>query len=230
MAKHPDDRPRSADAFLIELEEVAIAAYGPGWEERGRVRLAALAALLASMFPMSGSTPVAATALALTRLGRRRLAMVTGALVAAVVAGGGGAVVLAGVHHSIGAHSSATSSPVAAPAPSTSSPDSPSPTPSPTDSTPPETTPPPTTRAPDHHPGLRPGIPAESHGTDHPQDPPDQGHRLKVRSHPLGTVHRDGHVHVTGPGKVTVSATFTSRSHRQDTGLAAAATGYTRRP
>ncbi|MFB9836754.1 serine/threonine-protein kinase, partial [Actinoallomurus acaciae] len=70
MAKNSDDRPRSAAVFLEELEEIALSAYGPGWEERGRVRLAALAALLASLFPLAGSPPEAGTALALTRLGR----------------------------------------------------------------------------------------------------------------------------------------------------------------
>ena len=148
LAKNPVDRPRSADAFLMELEEVALAAYGPGWEERGRVRLAALAALLAALFPMTGTEPVASTALALTRLGRRRLAMVTGALVAAVVAGGGGGAVLAGVHHSIGAHSSATSSPAAEAAPSVPPLDSPTPSASPGDPTPPPDTTPPATDPP----------------------------------------------------------------------------------
>jgi eukaryotic-like serine/threonine-protein kinase len=159
MAKDPADRPRTADAFLAELEHVALAAYGPGWEERGRVRLAALAALLAAMFPLAGSPPVASTALALTRLGRRRLAMATGALVAAVVAGGGGAVVLAGVHHDIGAHSSATSSPVAAAEPSAPPPDSPSPSPSVSS---PETTPPPTTAPPTTAPATDPPPPPKT--------------------------------------------------------------------
>src|SRR3569833_566798 len=146
MAKNSDDRPRSADVFVDELEHVALAAYGPGWEERGRVRLAALAALLASLVPRASSSPEAGTALALTRLGGRRLAMAAGALVAAVVAGGGGAAVLAGVHHGAGTRSSATSSPVpvaeagtppadsptaspsASPSPGTSAPATPTPT------------------------------------------------------------------------------------------------------
>ncbi|MFL5910844.1 MAG: serine/threonine-protein kinase, partial [Gaiellaceae bacterium] len=93
MAKNPADRPPSAAAFLAELEDVALSAYGPGWEERGRVRLAALAALLASLFPTTGVLPTASTALAFTRLGRRRVAMASGALVAALVSGGGGAFV-----------------------------------------------------------------------------------------------------------------------------------------
>jgi serine/threonine-protein kinase len=212
MAKDPADRPRSADAFLIELEEVAIAAYGPGWEERGRVRLAALAALLASMFPMGGATPAAATALALTRLGRRRLAMVTGALVAAVVAGGGGAVVLAGVHHGIGAHSSATSSPEAAPAPSTPPVDSPSPSPSPTvPTTPPETTPPPTTAPPTTTPASAPASPLKAKPPVVPKIPPTKVTGLKAGLTLSGTIAiAEVTFTVSGPGKVTVFATFSS--------------------
>ncbi|SDH39718.1 serine/threonine protein kinase [Sinosporangium album] len=52
MAKHPIERPPSAEAFLSELEEVALAGYGTDWEERGRARLAGLAGLLALLFPM----------------------------------------------------------------------------------------------------------------------------------------------------------------------------------
>ncbi|WP_051723337.1 serine/threonine-protein kinase [Streptomyces albus] len=51
MAKAPEERPRDATAFLRELEEVAGRAYGPAWEERGRGRLAALAALLPLLIP-----------------------------------------------------------------------------------------------------------------------------------------------------------------------------------
>ena len=67
MAKHPADRPPSAEAFLAELEAVA-GAYGPDWEERGRRRLASLAGLLAMMFPLGDKVPDVATALAQTRL------------------------------------------------------------------------------------------------------------------------------------------------------------------
>ncbi|MFJ5136241.1 serine/threonine-protein kinase [Streptomyces sp. NPDC088707] len=54
LAKSPDERPENAAAFVTELEAVAAAAYGPDWEERGRGRLAALAALLPLLFPSSG--------------------------------------------------------------------------------------------------------------------------------------------------------------------------------
>lgn len=214
LAKNPADRPRSADAFLMELEEVALAAYGPGWEERGRVRLAALAALLAALFPMAGTEPTASTALALTRLGRRRLAMITGALVAAVVGGGGGAAVLAGVHHSIGAHSSATSSPAAEAAPSTAPPDSPTPSASPSDPTSPPD-PPPTTAPPTADPASDPAPPKTKAPLPlvSPIKPPKPTKVTKVTVYPFTLVGEAASAQVTvivsGPGKVIVSATFT---------------------
>ncbi|MFJ7956235.1 serine/threonine-protein kinase [Streptomyces sp. NPDC096319] len=79
LAKTPDERPENAEVFVGELEAVATAAYGPDWEERGRGRLAALAALLPLLFPSSGGPAQGTTALATTtlpapparRLGRR---------------------------------------------------------------------------------------------------------------------------------------------------------------
>ncbi|RFU42243.1 serine/threonine protein kinase, partial [Actinomadura logoneensis] len=44
MAKDPRVRPSDADAFADEVERVAVAAYGPEWEPRGRRALADLAA------------------------------------------------------------------------------------------------------------------------------------------------------------------------------------------
>jgi eukaryotic-like serine/threonine-protein kinase len=209
MAKNPDDRPRSAAVFLEDLEEVALAAYGPGWEERGRVRLAALAALLASLFPLAGGPPEAGTALALTRLGRRRLAMATGALVAAVVACGGGAAVLAGVHRSLGAHTSATSSPAPIAEPGTPPADSPSPSPS--DSPSPETTAP-TTSSPASTPVASPATtpPRPLITRRSPTVPATSVTGLTIDSFTLtGTVATaQVTVTVSGPGPVTVSAAF----------------------
>jgi eukaryotic-like serine/threonine-protein kinase len=211
MAKNPDDRPRSARAFLDDLEDVALSAYGPGWEERGRVRLAALAALLASLFPMTRTSPEAGTALALTRLGARRLAMAAGALVAAVVTGGGGAAVLAGVHHGIGAHSSATSSPSAIAEPSTPPVESPtvSPSASPTvDPTTPTTAPASdtTSSAALPVPVTTPPVPLVT------KTPPKVTtvSDLKVDSFTFSGTTATAQVSLTvkGPGKVTVSATF----------------------
>ncbi|MEV0202525.1 protein kinase [Nonomuraea sp. NPDC050691] len=67
LAKDPADRPRSAEAFVAELEETARAAYGEDWEERGRRRLAGLVALLALLLPVPETPPAqAGTSLART--------------------------------------------------------------------------------------------------------------------------------------------------------------------
>lgn len=68
LAKSPYERPENAAAFVSELESVATAAYGPDWEERGRGRLAALAALLPLLFPSSGGASEGLTSLATTTL------------------------------------------------------------------------------------------------------------------------------------------------------------------
>ncbi|MFB7055309.1 protein kinase [Streptomyces vinaceus] len=70
MAKHPRDRPATADQFLAELERVATAHYGRDWEDRARRALAALAgALLARMGGPAAGIPDTTTALATTDLG-----------------------------------------------------------------------------------------------------------------------------------------------------------------
>ncbi|WP_214104978.1 serine/threonine-protein kinase [Acrocarpospora catenulata] len=69
MAKHPTERPSSAEAFMRELESIAVEAYGPNWEDRGRRRLAALAGLLLPFFPLTEEAPEVGTALNETRLG-----------------------------------------------------------------------------------------------------------------------------------------------------------------
>ncbi|NNJ05356.1 serine/threonine protein kinase [Streptomyces sp. PKU-MA01144] len=70
MAKAPQERPESAEAFVAELEAVACAAAGPDWEERGRSELAALAALLPLLFPSAAAPPVSVAERATTSLGR----------------------------------------------------------------------------------------------------------------------------------------------------------------
>ncbi|WP_433433288.1 serine/threonine-protein kinase [Nonomuraea sp. CA-141351] len=57
LAKDPAERPESAEAFLTELEAVAVEGYGSDWEERGRRRLAALAGLLVLLFPTELAEP-----------------------------------------------------------------------------------------------------------------------------------------------------------------------------
>ncbi|MER7205442.1 serine/threonine-protein kinase [Streptosporangium sp. NPDC000239] len=70
MAKNPADRPATAEAFVLELEAAATAAYGPEWEQRGRRHLAELATLLALSFPLARPAQRASTSLASTVLGR----------------------------------------------------------------------------------------------------------------------------------------------------------------
>lgn len=44
LAKTPHERPANVTAFLAELEAVAMAEFGPGWEQRGQQELGALVA------------------------------------------------------------------------------------------------------------------------------------------------------------------------------------------
>ncbi|MGI5283063.1 protein kinase domain-containing protein [Nonomuraea polychroma] len=53
LAKDPAVRYASARQFAAELEEDAVAGYGPDWEKRGRRHLAELATLLALRFPLA---------------------------------------------------------------------------------------------------------------------------------------------------------------------------------
>ncbi|MFJ3923130.1 serine/threonine-protein kinase [Streptomyces sp. NPDC090022] len=69
LAKQPQERPENAEAFVAELEGVAVSAYGPDWEERGQRKLAALAALLPLLFPSAGGTAAGTTAVASTSVG-----------------------------------------------------------------------------------------------------------------------------------------------------------------
>jgi serine/threonine-protein kinase len=102
LAKQPADRPQHALAFLDILERVAGAAYGPDWEDRGLGDLARRAALLAALWPFpdgtGGATSLATTTLGAAKAGRRgglrrgrkRTALVSGAIVAALLVGGAG--------------------------------------------------------------------------------------------------------------------------------------------
>lgn len=95
LAKRPEDRPRSAEAFLESLEAAAVAGYGADWEERGRRKLAERAALLALLFPSGGSavggTGVASTVLTKVRVwGRTNVLAGAAAVTALLLAGGAG--------------------------------------------------------------------------------------------------------------------------------------------
>jgi hypothetical protein len=61
MAKHPGDRPADAATFVAALSEVAAAAYGPDWHERGRSHLGEAALLLAALWPSGGPAAVQGT-------------------------------------------------------------------------------------------------------------------------------------------------------------------------
>lgn len=70
LAKHPEERPESAAAFVDVLESVAAAAYGEDWEERGQRKLAALVAMLPLLLLKAPITnPSGTTDLATTTLG-----------------------------------------------------------------------------------------------------------------------------------------------------------------
>lgn len=61
LAKDPAVRYTSALEFVAELEEDALAGYGPDWEKRGRRHLAEQATMLALRFPLARTdAPVAA--------------------------------------------------------------------------------------------------------------------------------------------------------------------------
>ncbi|GII56732.1 hypothetical protein Pth03_51210 [Planotetraspora thailandica] len=68
LAGDPALRPASAAMFVSELGEVASAACGAGWEERGRRGAASAAAALAASFPLNRPQPDRRRAGALTRV------------------------------------------------------------------------------------------------------------------------------------------------------------------
>jgi hypothetical protein len=71
LAKAPEDRPSSAAEFVAELDEIAGAAYGEDWEERGQRKLATIVAALPLLLLRGEEAPPpsAATDFALTNLG-----------------------------------------------------------------------------------------------------------------------------------------------------------------
>ncbi|MFC4005175.1 serine/threonine-protein kinase [Prauserella oleivorans] len=102
MAKHPAQRPETASAFVTELEAAARRGYGPDWEQRGRDRLAARAAVLFAASPIAvlaaagvttgGTVGTASTASTAAAVGKGVWAVVgskviAGAIGAAVVVG-----------------------------------------------------------------------------------------------------------------------------------------------
>ncbi|PZG25777.1 serine/threonine protein kinase, partial [Spongiactinospora gelatinilytica] len=87
LAKDPADRPPSAAAFLVELEETAGDAYGPEWEREGRFGLGGLAALLIGFGVHAPPQLTAGSSLARTLLGTTGKAIIAGTLATATVTG-----------------------------------------------------------------------------------------------------------------------------------------------
>lgn len=71
LAKAPEDRPSTAAEFVAELEEIARAAYGEDWEERGQRKLATVVAALPLLLLRGEEAPPpsATTDFAITNLG-----------------------------------------------------------------------------------------------------------------------------------------------------------------
>ncbi|WP_433493259.1 serine/threonine-protein kinase [Micromonospora sp. CA-248089] len=156
MAKRPDERPPSAEAFLALLEQVAGTGYGPQWQERGLRELARRAVLLAALWPFpdraEGATAVAHTELGTTttgrggrfRKGRTRTALAAGAVAAAVLAGGAGYSYAAHDGTSTAGPASAAPAITGAPTPDPTGAETPSPSPTPAPPTASAAPPPPT--------------------------------------------------------------------------------------
>jgi hypothetical protein len=109
LAKSAAERPANAATFVHELNAVAVAGYGEGWEERGQRKLAALVALLPLLFPSAGGGASGTTALATTTLGSgvgRRLRRglkgkaLAGSATLALLVGGVAVTVVATSHNS----------------------------------------------------------------------------------------------------------------------------------
>ncbi|MEU4228389.1 protein kinase [Nonomuraea sp. NPDC026600] len=96
LAKDPAVRYASALQFAAEVEEDAVAGYGPDWEKRGRRHLGELATLLALRFPLARTDAPTTTPGAGRRISVPRLpphlwiagAAVVAVLIAVVLSGG----------------------------------------------------------------------------------------------------------------------------------------------
>jgi hypothetical protein len=106
LAKNPGDRPRSARAFIFELDARAGAAYGPSWEDEGRRELAERAQALLPLLAAEGG----GGSVTVTRKAKRKLlTFVVAAAAAVVVLGAAGAVALESHSGSTQLSSSSTS-------------------------------------------------------------------------------------------------------------------------
>lgn len=86
MAKNPAGRPPSAIALVSELEALAAAVYGPGWEQRGRGELAERAAALLPVLLRDDRPSASTRSYASTwEGGGRKARIITVASIAAVI-------------------------------------------------------------------------------------------------------------------------------------------------
>jgi serine/threonine-protein kinase len=161
MTKDPALRPASAAMFVAELESVATAAYGPGWEQRGRRALAGLAAVLATTFPLNQTEAGGAGAPSARRrsVRRRGLRLAAGAAVL-ILAGGGVSAYALTSGGSFSRASASLTSPVGAPAESLPGGSAPSEAPSPSES-------------PSESPSSEPPSPSPSEPSSPSEAPPE---------------------------------------------------------
>ncbi|WP_336115493.1 serine/threonine-protein kinase [Streptomyces sp. PTD9-10] len=217
LSKDPADRP-GVEAFLAELERAATEGYGAGWEQRGRRRLAELAALLALLFPFTATATLDGSATALTLLGRLKRGgwkVATGGVAALAVVAGGATYAAGRPHETSTTAASSTPTPIDSPTkPGTSPSPSPSTSPSslpPTADTTPSATPsdsPSSSPAPSTEPTAPAGTPTTT--APGPAAPGDITITIGSwqRGQKPGTLVAAVTVQTTGTGPLTVTANY----------------------
>ncbi|MFF5016765.1 serine/threonine-protein kinase [Streptomyces sp. NPDC001165] len=215
LAKDPADRP-GVEAFLTDLERAATEGYGAGWEERGRRRLAELAALLALLFPFTTTATLDGSATALTLLGRLKRGgwkVATGGVAALAVVAGGATYATGRPHETSTTVASSTPTPLNSPtksgtslSPSTS----PSSIPSTADTTPSATPSDGSSSSPT--PSTEPTAPAGTPTTAAPSAATPGDITITIgswqRGQKPGTLVASVTVETTGTGPLTVTANY----------------------
>ncbi|MGW2745417.1 serine/threonine-protein kinase [Streptomyces sp. NPDC001450] len=217
LAKDPADRP-GVESFLADLERAATEGYGADWEERGRRRLAELAALLALLFPFMTTATLDGSATALTLLGRLKRGgwkAATGGVAALAVVAGGATYATGHPHETSTTVASSTPTPVDPPA-------APGTSPSPSPSTSPGSLPPTADTAPSAAPsGSTSSSPTPSTEPTAPAGPPATAAPSAAtpgtitiaigswqRGQRPGTLVAAVTVETTGTGPLTVTANY----------------------